>query len=74
MRLVRCAAIVFAFIATPATAQVYPDSRPVPQTTDPATLTRLATGRAIKERLHLAFVAESHSDWSGARAQLQAVL
>ncbi len=60
--------------AAAADAQVYPDIRPVPRSTDPAILGAAATLREVHERFRIGLEAFGRSDWPAARDEFRQVV
>jgi len=72
--IVSLAIVLAATLPLVARAQSYPGAAPIPRTTDPATLHRLATQREIVERIRIGFRAETNGQWAAAAAEFVRVI
>lgn len=73
-RLGLTAALLLVLTTTPANAQSYPQARPVPRSTDPATMLATARQREIRERIEIGFHAELKGEWKRAAAEFARVV
>lgn len=71
MRLAAIVILAIVLVASAASSQSYPVLQPVPRTTDPAALHRLANQREILERIRIGFAASERADWNAAAAEFE---